>query len=83
MVPAKFIYGRSVLYVIVRIGSKLELAQKSRALLYSNLVRQTNHHAYNKPSCVERTVMRQANRHASTVMRQPSCVNRHASAMRV
>ena len=60
------------MYTIVRTGPKVELTQKSRALLYSDLVRQTNRHASNKPSCVKRTVMRQANRHASTVMRQPS-----------
>ena len=38
------------------------LAQKSRALLYSDLVRQRNRHASSEPSCV--------NRHASTVTRQ-------------
>ena len=65
-------WANTVLYIIVRTGPKVELAHKSRALLYSDLLRQTNRHASNKPSCVKRIVMRQANRHASTVMRQPS-----------
>ena len=37
--------ANTVLYIIVRTGPKVELAQKSRALLYSDLVRQTNRHA--------------------------------------
>ena len=72
-------------YIIVRTGPKVELAHKSRALLYSDLVRQTNRHASNKPSCVKRTVMRQPSEYEinSTVslflLFGPSCVNRHAS----
>ena len=57
----------------------VELAQKSRALLYSDLVRQTNRHASTEPSWVNRQSMIQTlqfhysyflGRHASTVMRQ-------------
>ena len=72
-------------YIIVRTGPKVELAQKSRALLYSDLVRQTNRHASSEPSCVKRTVMRQPSEYEinSTVslflLFGPSCVNRHAS----
>ena len=64
--------ANTVLYNIVRIGIRSNSLKKSRALLYSDLVRQTNSHASSEPSCVKRAVMRQANRHASTVMRQPS-----------
>ena len=56
-------WANTVLYVIVRTGPKVALAQKCRTLLYSDLVRQTNRHASSEPSCVN----------------QPSCVNRHAS----
>ena len=63
----------------------VELAQKSRALLYSGLVRQTNRHASSELSCVKRTVMRQPSEYKinSTVslflLFGQSCVNRHAS----
>ena len=64
----------------------VELAQKSRALLYSDLVRQTNRHASSESSCVKRTVIRRQPSEYdinSTVslflLFGPSCVNRHAS----
>ena len=60
------------MYIIVRTGIRSNSLKKSRALLYSDLVRQTNRHASSEPSCVKRTVRRQPSCVKRTVIRQPS-----------